>query len=89
MPNAIAYAAGVISGAAVILIIKRCTELAARNARKTAMKDFEKSQRERTDAFNRGYRLAVQDYGYKSDAERFAETFEGRRVKFQMREVRN
>lgn len=87
MPDVLAYVLGVFTGAALVLVIRRCTKIAAEKARDAAIIECRDRQRERTNAFNRGYARAREDYRNMSEVERFADTFEGRRVKLHVREA--
>lgn len=87
MPNVLIYVGGVLSGICLMVTVKRCADCAATNARKAAYRECDERQRMRTDAFNRGYERARQDYRNMSEVERFADTFNGRKLKMQMREV--
>lgn len=88
MPDAIIYSLGVLSGAALIIVTRKYMDKAAKIARKEAYREYEDRQSMRTEAFNRGYARARQDYHNMSEVERFADTFNGRNVKMHYREVR-
>ena len=87
MPDVLIYVGGVLTGTALMVTVKKCAERAAITARKAAYRECDERQRLRTDAFNRGYERARQDYRNMSEVERFADTFNGRKLKMQMREV--
>ena len=87
MPDVLIYVGGLISGVGLMATVRRCADVAARNARITAYEECKSQQRMRAFAYNRGYERAQQDYRNMSEVERFAETFNGRKVKMQMREV--
>lgn len=85
MPDVLIYIGGVISGGGLVLLIRKCANVAADNARKSAIKEFDSRLKERTAAFNRGYEKAKEDYRNMTEVERFAETLEGHRVKLRAR----
>ena len=87
MPDVLIYVGGIVTGVGLMATVRRYADVAARNARKAAYKECEIQQQMRTSAFNRGYDRARQDYRNMSEVERFADTFNGRKVKMQMREV--
>ena len=87
MPDVLIYVGGVLTGMALMVTVKKCADCAATNARKAAYRECDERQRLRTDAFNRGYERARQDYRNMSEVERFADTFKGRKVKLQVREA--
>ena len=87
MPDAIIYSLGVFSGAALIIIVRKYIVKAEKAAKMQAYKEYCHHQSLKTEAFNRGYNRAKQDYSNMSEIERFAETFNGRNVKMHFREV--
>ena len=87
MPDVLIYVGGMITGGGLVLLMRKCAMVAAENARKSAKDEFDSRLRERTAAFNRGYERAREDYRNMSEVERFADTFEGRRVKLKVREA--
>lgn len=87
MPFGFGYALGVLSGAALFAIVRKCIVKAERIARKEAYKDYQERQSLRTEAFNRGYECARKDYSNITEVERFVDTFKGRNVKLRYKEV--
>lgn len=81
------YIIGLVSGVLLSAFIRKCTKTAAESARESAIIECHERQRERTDAFNRGYARARADYRNMSEVERFADTLEGHRVKLRAREA--
>ena len=82
------YAIGLISGVGLSGFIRKCTKIAAENARAAAIDECYERQRERTAAFNRGYARAREDYRNMTEVERFADTLEGHKVKLRAREAK-
>lgn len=89
MPTGIAYAIGVLSGVALLALVQKKVEQARKAAKREGYKECEYHQSIRTEAFNRGYDRARRDYRNMSEVERFAETFNGHKVKMQMRGAAN
>lgn len=87
MPDGIIYALGVLSGAALLALVQKKVKQARKEAKREGYKECEYHQSIRTEAFNRGYDRARRDYRNMSEVERFAETFNGHKVKMQMRGV--
>lgn len=87
MPDVLIYVGGILSGVGLMATVRRCSDRAADRARKAAWRECEARQHARTEAYNRGYERARQDYRNMTEVERFAETFEGRKVKLKAREV--
>ena len=85
MPSGIAYALGVLSGVVLLALVQKKVEQARKAAKREGYKECEYHQSIRTEAFNRGYDRARKDYRNMSEVERFAETFNGHKVKMQMR----
>lgn len=88
MPSPLAFTLGVFVGAALIIVVRKSIIKAERAAKKEAYKDYCYHQSLRTEAFNRGYNRAKQDYQNMSEVERFADTFRNHSVKMQFREVK-
>ena len=88
MADVLIYICGLISGGGLVLLIRKCANVAAESARKSAWKEFDSQMKERTAAFNRGYRRGREDYINMSEVERFADTLQGHRVKLRAREAR-
>lgn len=89
MPDVLEYIVGFAMGVATMIILRRNIVKAEKAARKVAMHDFQVRQNIRTEAFNRGYSRAREDYENMTEIERFARTFEGHKVKMQVRGVQN
>lgn len=87
MPDVLIYVGGIVTGVGLMATVRRYADIAARNARRAAYEECKAQQKMRTFAFSRGYECAKQDYRNMSEVERFADTFNGRKVKMQMREV--
>lgn len=87
MPDGIAFALGVLCGATLLIAFQKKVENARKAAKRDGYKECEYHQSIRTEAFNRGYDRARRDYRNMSEVERFAETFNGHKVKMQMRGV--
>ena len=89
---------GAIAGIALVLIILIFMRHAAEQARADLRRETARIQNERDaayesaygKAYNKGYDRAIKDYKRRVNrtaAEQFAETFENRRAKFQVREA--
>ena len=90
MPDVLIYLGGTITGIGMMLVLIRCMRDAAEKARQEQRKEYSRMQSEKDAAYDRGYNRAIRDYKRyenRSAAEQFADTFEDRRVKFQMREA--
>ena len=88
--NILIFLAGAASGVGLMIVLLRCMRDAAEKARREQKKELAHIQSEREAAYDRGYDRAVRDckrLSSRSAAEQFADTFEDRRVKFQMREA--
>lgn len=88
MPDGLIYALGVLSGAVLIAAVRKHVIKAEKAAKKRAYDEYCYHQSIRTEAFNRGYDRAKQDYRNMSEVERLADTFRNRNVKMQFREVK-
>ena len=88
MVKVLIYVGGFLTGVALMVTIRRCTERAAEMARKAAFREFNDRRQAQDEAYNRGYNRAKRDYHNMNEIERFADAFEGRRVKMQVRESR-
>ena len=69
----------------LLALVQKKVEQARKAAKREGYKECEYHQSIRTEAFNRGYDRARRDYRNMSEVERFAETFNGHKVKMQMR----
>ena len=87
MIKVLIYIGGLLTGVTLMVTIRRCAERAAAEAQKAAFREFNTRQQAQDDAYNRGYNRAKHDYQNMNEIERFADAFEGRRVKMQVREV--
>lgn len=85
MSSVIFYVAGVLSGLAMAFAVVVAMLKAAKMEREKARKEHARLQDEKDMAYDRGYNRALADqrrFASRSAAEKFADTFEGRRVKF-------
>ena len=85
MSSVIFYVAGVLSGLAMAFAVVVAMLKAAKMEREKARKEHARLQDEKDMAYDRGYNRALADQrrlSSRSAAEQFADTFEGRRVKF-------
>lgn len=76
------YVGGVLTGAGLLIANQWYASRAASTARTQAYKDYRTREHERNAAYDSGYNDGRRDYRSRTDAERFAETWEGRRVQF-------
>lgn len=85
MSNVVIYVLGMVSGLALAFLIIVAMLEAAKRERIKARNEQTQLQRERDAAYDRGYDRALYDQrrlSTRSDAEKFADAFEGRRVRF-------
>lgn len=87
MLKVLIYVGGLLTGVVLMATIRRCTERAAQAARKAAFREFSDRRQAQDEAYNRGYNRAKRDYRNMNEIERFADAFEGRKVKMQVHEV--
>lgn len=91
MRSALIFVFGTITGVALVILILVCMRKAAEQAKLEQRREHERIQIERDAAYSRGYDRAIRDYKRTANrraAEEFADTFEGRRVNFALREVK-
>ncbi len=85
MSSVIFYVTGVLSGLAMAFAVIVAMLKAAKLEREKARKEHMRLQDEKDAAYDRGYNRALADqrrFSSRAAAEQFADTFEGRRVKF-------
>lgn len=85
MSSVLIYVLGVLSGLAMAFAVVVAMLKAAKMEREKARKEHARLQDEKDQAYDRGYNRALADQrrlAGRSAAEQFADTFEGRRVKF-------
>lgn len=85
MSSVLIYVLGVLSGLAMAFAVVVAMLKAAKMEREKARKEHARLQDEKDMAYDRGYNRALADQrrlSSRSAAEQFADTFEGRRVKF-------
>ena len=91
MPDALIYMFGTLTGVGLVLLILVCMRKAAEQAKLEQRREHARIQAEKDAAYDRGYNRAIRDYKRResrSAAEEFVDTFENRRAKFALREVR-
>lgn len=79
------YAGGVLTGAGLLIATQWYATRAAKIARNQAYRDYTTRQKDIDNAYDKGYANGRRDYRTRSDAERFAEAWEGRRAQFTAR----
>lgn len=85
MSSVLIYVLGFLSGLAMAFAVVVAMLKAAKMEREKARKEHARLQDEKDMAYDRGYNRALEDQrrlSGRSAAEQFADTFEGRRVKF-------
>lgn len=85
MSNVVSYVLGMVSGLLLAFFVIVAMLEAAKRERIKARNEQMQLQRERDAAYDRGYDRALYDQrrlSTRSAAEKFADTFEGRRVRF-------
>ena len=80
--HVLTYVGRVITGAGLLIASQWYARREARNARNEAYRDFKTREKERNAAYDHGYCDGRRNYRTKSDAEHFAEVWEGRRAQF-------
>lgn len=83
--HVLTYVGGVLTGAGLLIASQWYAKREARNARNEAYREYKTREKERNEAYDRGFDDCRRNYKSRSDAERFADTWERRRVRFNAR----